>query len=281
MSNDQEIAPVGTPEEGKAEAPETPVTETPVEETATPTEPATEALETPTEPAAEAPVTETAVTEDVPQVTEPVTEREVVAPPDLSELPEDIADDFEKAIEATVLKFKEGDIVEGSIVSIDAEGAMVDVGYKSEGLIPGRELSIRNNVDPKDVVSVGEHVEAVVLDMEDDEGRMILSKKRAMYERAWGRIQKIADEDGTVEGTVRTHHDVLVAKGGKVEGDIHAGEAVIGGEVHGSIFAETRVEVQQGAVVVGDIATKKLVVQEGGDVNGQIRTFVPRYTKRV
>jgi small subunit ribosomal protein S1 len=211
MSNDQEIAPVGTPEEGKAEAPETPVTETPVEETATPTEPATEALETPTEPAAEAPVTETAVTEDVPQVTEPVTEREVVAPPDLSELPEDIADDFEKAIEATVLKFKEGDIVEGSIVSIDAEGAMVDVGYKSEGLIPGRELSIRNNVDPKDVVSVGEHVEAVVLDMEDDEGRMILSKKRAMYERAWGRIQKIADEDGTVEGTV-----IEVVKGGLI-----------------------------------------------------------------
>jgi cytoskeletal protein CcmA (bactofilin family) len=77
--------------------------------------------------------------------------------------------------------------------------------------------------------------------------------------------------EGTVEGTVRTHRDVLVAKGGKVEGDIHAGEAVIGGAVHGSVYAETRVEVQQGAVVVGDISTKKLVVQEGGDVNGQIR----------
>jgi cytoskeletal protein CcmA (bactofilin family) len=77
--------------------------------------------------------------------------------------------------------------------------------------------------------------------------------------------------EGTVEGTVRTPRDVLVAKGGKVEGDIHAGEAVIGGEVHGSIYAEARVEVQQGAVVEGDISTKKLVVQEGGDVNGQIR----------
>jgi cytoskeletal protein CcmA (bactofilin family) len=77
--------------------------------------------------------------------------------------------------------------------------------------------------------------------------------------------------EGTVEGTVRTTRDVLVAKGGKVEGDIHAGEAVIGGEVHGSIYAEARVEVHQGAVVEGDISTKKLVVQEGGDVNGQIR----------
>jgi cytoskeletal protein CcmA (bactofilin family) len=81
--------------------------------------------------------------------------------------------------------------------------------------------------------------------------------------------------EGTVEGTVRTHRDVLVAKGGKIEGDIHAGEAVIGGEVHGAIFAEHRVEVQQGAVVVGDISTKKLVVQEGGDVNGHVRMGEP------
>lgn len=131
--------------------------------------------------------------------------------PDLSELPDDIADDFEKAIEATVLQFKEGDIVAGTIVSVDAEGAMVDIGYKSDGLIPVRELSIRNNVDPKSEVAIGDRVEAVVLDTEDDEGRMILSKKRAMYERAWGRIQEVADADGTVEGTV-----IEVVKGGLI-----------------------------------------------------------------
>ena len=81
--------------------------------------------------------------------------------------------------------------------------------------------------------------------------------------------------EGEVEGTVRTKREVLVAKGGKVEGDIYAGEAVIGGEVHGSIFADARVEVQQGAVVVGDIVTKKLMVQEGGEVNGQVRMGEP------
>jgi len=81
--------------------------------------------------------------------------------------------------------------------------------------------------------------------------------------------------EGDVEGTVRTTREVLVAKGGKVEGDIHAAEAVIGGEVNGSIFADTRVEVQQGAVVVGDISTKKLMVQEGGEVNGQVRMGEP------
>lgn len=82
--------------------------------------------------------------------------------------------------------------------------------------------------------------------------------------------------EGEVEGTVRASREVLVAKGGKVEGDLHAEEAVIGGEVHGSIFAKARVEVQQGAIVVGDISTKKLMVQEGGDVNGQVRMGEPK-----
>ncbi len=160
------------------------------------------------EPGSGAEASEEALSDSQPQR---VISREAKVAPDLSQLPDDIGDDFERAIDATVLQFKEGDIVEGSVVSVDAEGAMVDIGYKSEGLIPVRELSIRNNVDPKGVVAVGDRVEAVVLDMEDDEGRMILSKKRAMYERAWGRIQEVSDADGTVEGTV-----IEVVKGGLI-----------------------------------------------------------------
>jgi cytoskeletal protein CcmA (bactofilin family) len=77
--------------------------------------------------------------------------------------------------------------------------------------------------------------------------------------------------EGAVEGTIRAQREVLVAKGGHVDGDIHTREAVIGGEVSGSVFAEERVEVQQGSTVTGDISTKKLVIQEGGEVNGQVR----------
>ena len=241
MSNEQDNAPVSTPEE-ETKAPETSVTDTMVEETTTPEE---STSETPTteKPVAEeaavvdeilsessrddAVVTPEAVSDEgvgtdgddepsesaradaAPEV--PIAKREAKVAPDLSQLPDDIGDDFEAAIDATVLKFKEGDIVEGTIVSVDAEGAMVDIGYKSEGLIPVRELSIRNNVDPKGEVSIGDRVEGVVLDMEDDEGRMILSKKRAMYERAWGRIQEVSDAEGTVEGTV-----IEVVKGGLI-----------------------------------------------------------------
>ena len=183
------------------------------EEQSSTEEASAEAIVSEETPAAVEPESGAEASEEAPSDSQPqrVVSREAKVAPDLSQLPDDIGDDFERAIDATVLQFKEGDIVEGSVVSVDAEGAMVDIGYKSEGLIPVRELSIRNNVDPKGEVAVGDRVEAVVLDMEDDEGRMILSKKRAMYERAWGRIQEVSDADGTVEGTV-----IEVVKGGLI-----------------------------------------------------------------
>lgn len=208
MTNDQENAPEAVSEETAAEAPETTDSDSTAPETATPEEPTTEASTPDPIPAEEPAPAEKEASEPSPQR---FVDREALVAPDLSQLPDDIGDDFEKAVEATLLKFKEGDIVEGSVVSVDAEGAMVDIGYKSEGLIPVRELSIRNNVDPKNVVKVGDRVETIVLDMEDDEGRLILSKKRAMYERAWGEIQKVADAEGTVEGTV-----IEVVKGGLI-----------------------------------------------------------------
>src|SRR5690242_4693889 len=77
--------------------------------------------------------------------------------------------------------------------------------------------------------------------------------------------------EGTVVGTVRAARQVLIAKGGEVEGDVIAREAIIGGEVRGAIFAEERVEVQASSVVHGDIQAKRLLVEEGGEINGVVR----------
>jgi cytoskeletal protein CcmA (bactofilin family) len=82
--------------------------------------------------------------------------------------------------------------------------------------------------------------------------------------------------EGTVAGTVRAEQQVLVAKGGLVEGDIHTREAILGGEVRGSILAQERVEVQASSVVQGDISTQRIVIHEGGEVNGHIRMGDPR-----
>ena len=121
------------------------------------------------------------------------------------------APELESAMVTTIVEFDDGDLVEGTVVKIDRDEVLVDIGYKSEGVIPIRELSIRNDVDPAEIVTLGEHVEALVLQKEDKEGRLILSKKRAQYERAWTDIEKIKDDDGIVEGPV-----IEVVKGGLI-----------------------------------------------------------------
>ncbi len=118
---------------------------------------------------------------------------------------------FLAAIDETIKYFNDGDIVEGTVVKVDRDEVLLDIGYKTEGVIPSRELSIKHDVDPHDVVHTGEHIEALVLQKEDKEGRLILSKKRAQYERAWGTIEKIKEEDGVVTGTV-----IEVVKGGLI-----------------------------------------------------------------
>jgi small subunit ribosomal protein S1 len=113
--------------------------------------------------------------------------------------------------DATITPFDEGDVVSGKVVRIDQDEVLVDIGYKSEGVIPAGELSIRKTVDPSDEVSLGEEVDALVLTKEDQDGRLLLSKKRARFEKAWRRIEGAAESGEPVEGTV-----IEVVKGGLI-----------------------------------------------------------------
>jgi small subunit ribosomal protein S1 len=113
--------------------------------------------------------------------------------------------------DATLVLFEEGDVVSGKVVRIDSDEVLVDIGYKSEGVIPSNELSIRKSVDPSDEVEMGEEVDALVLTKEDQDGRLILSKKRARFEKAWRKIEAAAESGEPVEGTV-----IEVVKGGLI-----------------------------------------------------------------
>jgi small subunit ribosomal protein S1 len=112
---------------------------------------------------------------------------------------------------ATMVSFEEGDVVSGKVVRIDKDEVLVDIGYKAEGVIPSNELSIRKSVDPADEVELGEQVDALVLTKEDSEGRLILSKKRARFEKAWRSIEVAADSGEPVKGRV-----IEVVKGGLI-----------------------------------------------------------------
>ena len=113
--------------------------------------------------------------------------------------------------DSVLIDFKDGDIVEGEVVRIDKDEVLVDIGYKSEGLIPSNELSIRKGVDPTEVVELGQRIEALVLQKEDADGRLILSAKRAAFEKAWKRIEGSYENRETVEGPV-----IEVVKGGLI-----------------------------------------------------------------
>jgi small subunit ribosomal protein S1 len=163
--------------------------------TATETVAPTAEMETPAEPTeAESPA------EATPIVATPEPEGEDYTPEELV-----------RAMEASLRDFKDGDIMEGVVVKIDRDEILLDIGYKSEGVIPSKELSIRHDVDPNEIVKVGDRIEALVLQKEDKEGRLILSKKRAQYERAWGRIEETMASGHTIKGPV-----IEVVKGGLI-----------------------------------------------------------------
>jgi small subunit ribosomal protein S1 len=132
-------------------------------------------------------------------------------PTKADEQPDLTPEELIAALEASFRDFKDGDIVEGEVVKIDRDEVLLDIGYKSEGVIPSKELSIRHDVDPNQIVKVGDRIEALVLQKEDKEGRLILSKKRAQYERAWGRIEEVMHSGQTITGPV-----IEVVKGGLI-----------------------------------------------------------------
>ncbi|MBN2072419.1 MAG: 30S ribosomal protein S1 [Actinobacteria bacterium] len=104
--------------------------------------------------------------------------------------------------ELTMVSFNDGDIVKGRVVKIDKDEVLVDVGFKSEGVIPVNELSIRNNVKPEEILNIDDVIEIMVLQKEDQDGRCILSKKRAEVEQNFDRVEKIYESGETVEGEV-------------------------------------------------------------------------------
>ena len=112
---------------------------------------------------------------------------------------------------ATFSPFSEGEVVSGRVVRIDNDEVLVDIGYKSEGVITSGELSIRKNVDPHEEVELGEEVDVLVLTKEDQDGRLLVSKKRARFEKAWRRIEAAAESGEPVEGNV-----IEVVKGGLI-----------------------------------------------------------------
>ncbi|MGI6217278.1 MAG: 30S ribosomal protein S1 [Coriobacteriales bacterium] len=118
---------------------------------------------------------------------------------------------MENLIDGTITDIEEGELVTGTVVRIEHDEVLLDIGFKSEGVIPVRELSIRDDVDPSEAVAIGDEIEALVIQKEDKDGRLVLSKKRAEYKRAWNNVEEKFKNGENVEGEV-----IEVVKGGLI-----------------------------------------------------------------
>lgn len=121
------------------------------------------------------------------------------------------ADSDRAELEAALRVLKEGEVVTGRVVRVESDSVMVDVGYKSEGIIPLNELSHRRMESPENVVRVGDEIRVMVLGIDSHEGGLRLSKRRADEAGAWDTVKKQHEAAETVEATV-----VEAVKGGLV-----------------------------------------------------------------
>ncbi len=138
-------------------------------------------------------------------------ENEKVQDSIIADEPDYTDEEMHALIDGTITDFDDGDLVTGTVVKVERDEVLLDIGYKSEGVIPARELSIRKDADPSEIVKVGDRIEALVLQKEDKDGRLILSKKRAAYERAWVEIEEKFNKGENVVGEV-----IEVVKGGLI-----------------------------------------------------------------
>ena len=177
-------------------------------------------------------------------------------------------------IDGTITDFDEGDLVNGTVVKIEHDEVLVDIGFKSEGVIPVRELSIRKDANPADIVALGDPIEALVLQKEDKDGRLVLSKKRAEYERAWNRIEEKFNSGENVEGEV-----IEVVKGGLIldiglRGFLPASLVDLRRVKDLTSYMGTRIEekFKAGEVVTGEVIE---VVKGGLILDIGLRGFLP------
>lgn len=103
------------------------------------------------------------------------------------------------------------DIVTGTVVKIDNDEVLVDIGGKSEGIIPIRELSFTKNVNPEEIVKVGDEIRVMVIKEENNEGNVLLSKKRVDQVEAVEKLEALYNEGAVIEAPV-----VDVVKGGVI-----------------------------------------------------------------
>ena len=110
---------------------------------------------------------------------------------------------MEEALKQSEKSFAAGEIVKGTVIEVRPKEVLVDIGYKSEGAVPGGEF------DDLSTVKVGDEIDVLIEKLENKDGMVVLSKEKAEFKKNWDKILTICNEGGTINGKVKA-----VVKGG-------------------------------------------------------------------
>ena len=126
-------------------------------------------------------------------------------------------DDLTKAYNETLNKIQEHQVVEGTVISVDKKEVVVNIGYKSDGIIPASEFRYNPDLKP------GDKVEVYVENQEDKRGQLVLSHKKARLQKSWENINKALENDEVIQGYIKSR-----TKGGMIV-DVFGIEAFLPG----------------------------------------------------
>lgn len=111
--------------------------------------------------------------------------------------------DFEQELEASFKKIEEGDIITGTVVSVDETGVVLDLKYYAEGFIPAEEFSREPGFNIKEAVQPGEEIQATVLRKDDGQGNILLSRAEAAEVLAWDKLKELQESGEALDVVVK------------------------------------------------------------------------------
>jgi ribosomal protein S1 len=134
---------------------------------------------------------------------------EALSQPDEEKEEDAVSQEVEAHLAENLISIRRGDIITGTVVQINENEVLVDIGGKSEGIIPLNELSLVNTHDPKEGIQIGDKIDVQVIRVENEDGNPVLSKKRADRRKAWEKLEEAFENGTELKGKV-----IEVVKGG-------------------------------------------------------------------
>ena len=190
--------------------------------------------------------------------------------------------DYETELEASFKKIEEGDILTGTVISVDEKEVVVDLKYYAEGIIPAEDYSREPGFSLKEQVNVGDEVSATVVSKDDGNGNILLSRTEAADVLAWDKLKELKDSKEVIDVVVKgIVNGGVIAYVEGVRGFIPASKLALNYVVHISQICEKRIKKPSEVLTVGDKVKVKVTAVKDGKLSLSIKEATDMMAKEI